>query len=86
MNEEEVILYKPGVCNIGPTNRLLRMSMSFFFLTFSYFSYLIIEAAHYGIFAKALLVFPLYAGFLGLYQAVSKFCVLHAKKRTYDMR
>ncbi len=84
--DEEVILYKPGQCNIGPANSLLRMSYGFFFLTFSYFMWLLIELAGVGIWAKALLFIPLYVGFLGIYQAKARFCVHHAKKRTYDMR
>jgi hypothetical protein len=88
MDEEimDINLYKPGQCNIGPVNRLFRLSYGFFFLTFSYFMWVMIELMHAGVFFKALLFFPLYAGFLGIYQARAKFCVHHAKRRTYDMR
>lgn len=80
--EEELLRYQPGVCNIGLYNVRLRTAFGLFFIIISF----ALAAAIPSAILKAFLVVPLYAGFLGLYQAKLKFCVHHAKKRTYDMR
>ncbi len=86
IQEPEVNMYQPGKCNIGKHNRLFRFSYGFFFLALSAYLWIGFSVHNYGPVAKALLFIPLYAGFLGLYQALSSFCVYHAKRRTYDMR
>ena len=82
----EVNVYRPGVCNIGSVNRAFRFSYGFLFLAISAYLWVGFEVHGFGTLPKLFLVFPLYVGFLGIYQAAFKFCVYHAKRRTYDMR
>ena len=86
MEEDKIRMYEAGRCNIGPANRLFRFSYGFFFLALSFYLWIGFSVHEYGLLAKALLVLPLYVGFLGVYQAISRFCVYHSKRRTYDMR
>jgi hypothetical protein len=84
--ESEIRLYQPGKCNIGPMNRLFRFSYGFFFISLSMYLGIGFYVNNYSILAKAALILPFYVGFLGIYQALSRFCIRHARRRTYDMR
>ncbi|MBI4170347.1 MAG: hypothetical protein HY514_01535 [Candidatus Aenigmarchaeota archaeon] len=83
---DKIRTYQPGKCNIGNTNRFFRFSYGFFFLALSVYLWIGFSVHDFGIIAKAILFIPLYVGFLGVYQALLRFCVYHAKRRTYDMR
>ncbi len=77
--------YRTGSCNIGGWNRAARFLMGVFFLAASLiaWSWMVDNVGrHY----RLILILPLYASFLGFYEAYFGFCVYHAARRSYDMR
>ena len=78
--------YRPGVCNIGIWNRLGRLAYGIFFLGLSLWVRDFIIVNGFPFYSKVVLLIPFYFGFLGAYQALFGFCVLHSKRRTFDMR
>lgn len=77
--------YKAGVCNIGKWNRIARAAYGVLLLAIAMITWLWLRDNVERVYRLALVV-PLYAGFLGVYQAYYGFCVYHAWKHSYDMR
>lgn len=77
--------YDPGSCNIGPKQRLKRMTVGiiWFVLSFILFSITIIFQLPIWIFVPIFVIN--FMGFLGILQAVFKFCVVNAIIQKYDM-
>ena len=78
--------YKPGQCNIGPAERLKRLLtgvVGFLLTLLGIFFIFYFDASHGYIF---LLMIPLFAGFIGLYQYLFKFCVFNGLTKRYNMK
>lgn len=78
--------YKPGVCNIGMRNRLLRFAYGIFFFSLGVWGWALIVVNHFPPVFKVALFIPFHIGFLGIYQSLSGFCVFHSYRHTHDMR
>ncbi|MFW9996275.1 MAG: hypothetical protein ACFFD4_29810 [Candidatus Odinarchaeota archaeon] len=83
--------YKPGQCNIGRTERLIRlitglMGIAITFVAFIGLLYLeTLLTVDLRIF-RLLLVIPLFFAFQGVYQYFFRFCVNNALRKRYVMR
>jgi hypothetical protein len=83
--------YKPGVCNIGAKERMVRLmsGFAFLFVAFLLWLALIFLENNYGIPREARLLvlpIPLFLGFQGFYQYFFQFCVTNALRRKYVMK
>jgi len=78
--------YKPGVCNIGMRNRLIRFAYGLFFFSVGVWSWAFIVVNDLHPAFKIALFIPFHIGFLGMIQAILGFCVFHAHRKSYDMR
>ncbi|MFX0114345.1 MAG: hypothetical protein ACFFB3_07345 [Candidatus Hodarchaeota archaeon] len=83
--------YKPGVCNIGEKERMVRLmsGFAFLFVAFLLWLALIFLENNYGIPREArllILPIPLFFGFQGFYQYFFRFCVTNALRRKYVMK
>lgn len=77
--------YVAGVCNIGKWNRTVRAAGGIVLLIITLVAWQWMSDNVPRIFRIGLVV-PLYAAFVGLYQAYFAFCVYHASRHTYDLR
>jgi hypothetical protein len=81
--------YQPGRCNIGPKERMQRLSVGmisiaigmFLFAAISWLSTININFA----FLTFILIFPFFIGFNGVYQYFFRFCVTNALKKQFNM-
>lgn len=81
----EMAKYRAGVCNIGTGNRLARAAYGVLLLAVTIGAWLWMRDNMERMY-RLVLFLPLYAGFLGIYQAYYGFCVYHAWRRSFDMR
>ena len=78
--------YIPGICNIGPHNRMGRLAFGLFFFTVGVWGWAFFSVNDFPFIARFTLFLPFYFGFLGIYEALFGFCVLLARAQRYDMR
>lgn len=78
--------YKPGICNIGPINRISRFIIGVLFLAVALAVFLWMKNAGISPWFRLVLFFPIYGGLLGISQATVGFCVLNARERVFDLR
>jgi hypothetical protein len=83
--------YKPGVCNIGEKERMVRLMSGFAFLFAAFLLWLVLIFLenNYGLPREArllILPIPLFFGFQGFYQYFFRFCVTNAVRRKYVMK
>lgn len=78
--------YIPGVCNIGPYNRVVRavFGVALFAVSFLVYNFAV-EQSYTKLFYLVLFI-PFYYAYLGILQAMFSFCVLNAGRKTYDLR
>ena len=77
--------YEPGKCNIGPRERLMRLTIGMTSITvgmllFALFIILQLPAGYIFF-----LTIPFAMGFIGIYQYFFKFCVSNGIRKTYNM-
>ncbi len=77
--------YKAGICNIGLRGRVSRAGYAAFSFAISFILLRTIQVNHFPEYSKLLLLIPLFFAFLSLCEALSGFCVKHARKGTYYM-
>ncbi len=77
--------YQPGVCNIGKWNRITRVAFGIALLALTLAAWQLMSDNVARVYRLGLVV-PLYAAFVGIYQAYFGFCVYHASRHTYDLR
>lgn len=78
--------YRPGVCNIGPRNRLARGTIGVVVLAATLWFWFGMEGLGLPRAVTFLLFVPLFVGFVSLYEAVLGFCVYQARRHAYDLR
>jgi len=76
--------YVPGKCNIGRRGRAIRLTTGLILVGLSVVLGLIVLSQFDRLF-KLVLVLPAYVGLLAVLEGSMSFCVLHARRGTYDM-
>ncbi len=76
--------YKPGVCNIGAIGVKKRANFGLFFIGLSAIAFAALVALNADKLWRIALFFPLFAGFIGVFQAQKKFCAYNAKMKIYE--
>ena len=75
--------YVPGKCNIGTRGRAIRFSTGLVLIALSVILRLTLLGPIYWGF-RLVLVLPIYIGLLSISEGSMSFCVLHARRGTYD--
>lgn len=75
--------YVPGKCNIGTRGRAIRLSTGLVLIALSVILRLTLLGPIYWAF-RLVLVLPTYIGLLTILEGSMSFCVLHARRGTYD--
>lgn len=75
--------YVPGKCNIGTRGRAIRLSTGLVLIALSVILRLTLLVPVYWAF-RLVLVLPIYVGLLSALEGSMSFCVLHARRGTYD--
>lgn len=78
--------YLAGACNIGPKNRVSRVLFGLIVLIASVYASAYLKGLLLPRWTQFILIIPLYVAFLGIWQGLFGFCVMHASKGTYDLR
>ena len=78
--------YVSGACNIGPKNRIARALFGTLVIMVVLYASAHLKTLSLPRLVQFVLVIPLYIGFLGVWQGVLGFCVMHAHKSTFDLR
>lgn len=78
--------YRPGKCNIGMLNRISRLFSGLFSFSAGVWGWAFLTVNSFPEWTKLLLFILFYLGFVGMYQAVSGFCLLHGLRKSFDMR
>ncbi len=87
VHKEETALdpeYVPGKCNIGTRGRAIRLSTGLVLIALSVILRLTILSPVYWA-LRLVLVLPIYIGLLSALEGSMSFCVLHARRGTFDL-
>ncbi len=77
--------YQPGVCNIGDAERWKRYAVGAAGFVAAAVTLIAVEALALPSWALVAVALPVFAGFLGVYQARLGFCVGFATRGVYDV-
>ena len=75
--------YVPGKCNIGMRGRAMRLTTGIVLIALSIVLGLIVLGQANPL-VRLVLVIPFYIGLLSMLEGSMSFCVLHARRGTYD--
>ena len=79
-------VYEPGVCNIGPRGRMRRAAFGGLAIAFAIGGWWSLRVADAPMVWR-LIVFPiLFGGFVGIFEATLRFCVVLSARGVYDLR
>lgn len=76
--------YVPGKCNIGRRGRAIRLTTGLVLIAISIVLVQTVLNQLDRLF-KLILAFPFYVGLVAVLEGSMSFCVLHARRGTYDM-
>ncbi len=77
--------YEPGKCNIGPKERMLRLTIGMISITFGVLLFAIFVILNLPEWTVFFLIIPFFMGFIGVYQYFFRFCVNNAFKKQFKM-
>jgi len=78
--------YAPGVCNIGRRGRLARGTFGAIAIVFALAVWWVLRTSGAPAEWRFLLFLPLFAGFVAIFEAALRFCVVLAARGVYDLR
>ena len=78
--------YAPGACNIGRRGRLARGTFGVIAIAFAFAVWWVLRASGAPAAWRLLLFLPLFAGFVAIFEAALRFCVVLATRGVYDLR
>ena len=78
--------YASGVCNIGPRGRLVRGTFGVLGIGFAFGVWWALRASGAPPSWRLLLFLPLFGGFVAIFEAALRFCVVLAARGAYDLR
>jgi len=78
--------YEAGLCNIGPKGRTQRLVFGILAVVFSVGLWGLIRLNAVPSAYVLVLFLPLFAGFVGIFEAVLGFCVVFGIRGSYDLR
>lgn len=77
--------YEPGKCNIGPKERMLRLTMGMISIAFGMLLFALFVILDLPEWSVLFLIIPFFMGFIGIYQYFFRFCVSNALQKQYKM-
>ena len=81
-----MVEYAPGVCNIGPRGRLARGAFGAVAIGLAVGLWWALRAASAPAPWRLVVFLPLFAGFVAIFEAALRFCVVFAGRGVYDLR
>ena len=81
-----MVEYAPGVCNIGPRGRLVRGAFGAVAIALSIGVWWGLRATAAPAPWRLVVFLPLFVGFVAMFEAALRFCVVFARRGVYDLR
>lgn len=81
----KAIGYEAGKCNIGPKERMMRLTMGMISIAIGMLLFAIFVVLNLPVWSVLFLIIPFFVGFIGVYQYFFRFCVNNAFQKQYNM-